>query len=168
MASHFTNYLKSTPGCPHKGWEWLGATDLHDDEGLEFGEYETCEFCGHEQIRYVHALRHCDWKEEIAVGRICANNLSGDPDIDITETRLRNRAQRRNNFPRLKSWKMSTRGNEWINYLGHHVVVICWSDGSFRLRIDGELGKLTFADVVAAKRRAFDVVIRRVEQTPRH
>ena len=157
-------FLKSTPGCPHSGWDWLGATDLHDDEGLEFGEYETCEFCGHEQIRFVHTLSHPDWMGEISVGRICANNLSGDPNVDVTEKRLRNRAQRRYKFPSLKSWKVSAKGNRWINYQGHHIVAIKWSSGQFRLRIDGELGTLDFPTVEEAERRAFDVVMQKVDQ----
>ena len=155
--------LKSTPGCPHSGWEWLGATDLHQDEGREFGDYEDCDFCWKEQIRYVHSLRHSDWKHVISVGRICANHLSGDQNVNITEKRLRNRAQRRLSFPKLKSWKISSRGNEWMNYQGHHIVLIHWSSGKTRLRIDGELGKLDFENAAKAKLRAFDVVMRRVE-----
>lgn len=50
--------LNTQPGVPHKGWTLPGVTDLQLDEGRAFGEYEDCEFCGHEQIRFVHTLTH--------------------------------------------------------------------------------------------------------------
>jgi hypothetical protein len=140
------------------------VTDLHDDEGREFGDYEDCEFCWQEQIRYVHALRHLDWKNVIYVGRICANNLSGNSEVNTTERRLRNRAQRRQNFAKLKSWKVSAKGNEWIRYQGHHIVLIVWSNGKYRLRIDGELGKIEFDTARDAKLKAFDVIMHRIHR----
>lgn len=42
-------------GIPHKGWILEGVEDIK--EGHEFGEhfeYETCEMCQNERIRYVH------------------------------------------------------------------------------------------------------------------
>lgn len=155
--------LRSTPGCPKAGWKWLRAIDLHDDEGRQFGDYSQCEFCWKEQIRFVHYLSHPDWKSVIAVGRICANELSGDKSADDAEQRLRNRSQRRANFPKLKSWRTSAKGNHWIEYQGHHIVVIRWKT-KYRLRIDGELGKLDFEDQRSAKLRAFDVVMQRVQR----
>ena len=156
--------LKSTPGCPKVGWQWLRAIDLHDDEGREYGDYEQCEFCDKEQIRFVHYLRHPDWKDEIAVGRICADALSGDVRADSEERRLRNRAQRKTNFLKLKSWRTSAKGNYWIEYQEHHIIVVRCSNGKFKLRIDGVAGKLFFNDKTAAMGRAFDVVMKRVEQ----
>ena len=41
-------------GIPHKGWKEIGIEDLGED--LESGddvEYEQCEMCGQEKIRYV-------------------------------------------------------------------------------------------------------------------
>lgn len=153
-----TRALKYALGCPKKGWDWVGAVDLHDDEGLEFGDYETCEYCHKEQIRYVHTLSHPDWKYEIRVGRICSDELSGDPRAATTEKRLRNRSQRRANFPKLRSWRASAKGNLWIKYKDHHIVVM-EREEAFRLSIDGELGKLYFKTEREAKLRAFDVVM---------
>lgn len=50
--------LNTQPGVPHKGWTLAGVTDLQLDEGRAFGAYDACEFCGHEQIRFVHTLTH--------------------------------------------------------------------------------------------------------------
>ncbi len=156
--------LKSKPECPKTGWRWLRATDLQCDEGRTQGDYDTCEFCGKEQIRFVHVLAHHDWKDTIAVGRICANDLAGDPAIDATERKLRNLAQRRAAFTKLKGWQTSAKGNLWIEYQGHHIVVMRLPSGRCRLRIDGEFGKLTFANKERAQRRAFDVVQRKLDQ----
>jgi len=155
-------FLKSAPGCPKTGWVWLRAIDLHDEEGRRLGDYEVCEFCGKEQIRFVHYLRHPLWHEVIAVGRICAGDLSGDPSADSEERKLRNLAQRRANFLKLKGWQVSSKGNPWISYQDHHIVLIRRPNRKFRLQIDGEFGKLTFPDERSAKLRAFDVVMRKI------
>ncbi|HEY5792666.1 MAG TPA: hypothetical protein VIS74_05165 [Chthoniobacterales bacterium] len=131
---------------------------------ISFGDYEICEFCGKEQIRFVHYLQHPDWKDTIAVGRICASDLSGDPKADSAERRLRNLAKRRANFLKLKSWKTSAKGNVWIEYQDHHIIVIKCRNGKFTLRIDGEAGKLFFPDRHTAMLRAFDVVMRKIRR----
>lgn len=156
--------LKSTPGCPKSGWQWLRAVDLHDEEGRRFGDYEICEFCGKEQIRFVHYLQHRDWKEAIAVGRICANSLAGDGRADSAEKELRNLAQRRANFLKLKSWKTSAKGNSWIEYQDHHIIVVKCRNGRFTLRINGQPGKLFFPDRRTAMLRAFDVIMQKVRR----
>jgi hypothetical protein len=100
----------------------------------------------------------------IAVGRICADALSGDPRADSAERRLRNLAQRKANFLKLKSWRTSAKGNYWIEYQDRHVIVVRCSNGKFTLRIDGQAGKLFFKDKQTAMGRAFDVVMKRLEQ----
>lgn len=45
-------------GIPHKGWKEMGVEDLGED--LESGddvEYEQCEMCGQEKIRYTQIHR---------------------------------------------------------------------------------------------------------------
>ena len=54
---------------PHKGWQYIGVEDL--GEHAEAGgliDYEQCEMCGNERIRYVHLLEHPDYNGEIRVG----------------------------------------------------------------------------------------------------
>ena len=42
------------PGVPHKGWTLICVEDLGEEvSGDEEIEYETCEMCHNERIRYV-------------------------------------------------------------------------------------------------------------------
>jgi hypothetical protein len=156
--------LKSRPECPKEGWTWLRAVDLYEGVVPRSVRLQRCEFCSKEKVRYVHYLCHSAWKEVIAVGIVCANVLSGNPQLDAEERRLRNLAQRKANFLKLKSWRISTKGNYWIEYQDHHIIVVRCSNGKFTLRIDGKAGKLFFLDKVSAMARASDVVMRKIER----
>lgn len=159
-------YLKNTPGCPQSNWTWVGCTDLKEDEGLEFDEYETCEFCGQESIRYVHSLEHPDWQSTIRVGRICAARytMTSPAELAAAEAILKNRSQRRQRFPTHKSWKTSSKGNRYIEYSETHVVVMKKPDG-YRLKIGDRWGKLAFPTEKEAMLRAFDVIIHKQQAT---
>ena len=64
-------------GIPHKGWKEMGIEDLGED--LESGddvEYEQCEMCGQEKIRYVHILQHPNFNGELRVGCVPAEPAS--------------------------------------------------------------------------------------------
>ena len=63
---------------PHKGWTEIGMEDL--GEGLEGEEieYEQCEMCGNEKIRYVHIMKHPEVHGELHVGCICASKMTDD------------------------------------------------------------------------------------------
>ena len=45
------------PGVPHKGWTLVGFEDIKEDPDTD---YETCEMCGNERIRFIHILSHPD------------------------------------------------------------------------------------------------------------
>lgn len=152
-------YLKSTPGCPQANWEWLGCTDLKEDEGLDFDDYESCEFCGQENIRFVHSLQHEDWHQIIRVGRICAARYTrvSPSDLAAAEAILRNRSQRRQRFPRHNGWKTSVKGNRHIDYCDTHILVIRRSNG-YGLKIGNKWGKMTFPTEKDAMLKAFDVI----------
>ncbi len=154
--------LKNTPGCPKANWTWLDCIDLKEDQGLEFDEYEDCEFCGQEKIRYVHELKHTDWPHVIRVGRICAARYTtvSPAELEKHEAILKNRSQRRQRFPMLKSWKMSTKGNHHIDYLDHHILVVKKSNG-FGIKIDNKWGTITFSSERDAMLKAYDVVVKR-------
>lgn len=66
-------------GIPQKGWKEIGVEDLR--ESLEYGnpvEYEQCEMCEQEKIRYVHILQHPNFSGELRVGCICAEHMTDD------------------------------------------------------------------------------------------
>lgn len=154
--------LKNTPGCPRVNWTWLRCTDLKEDEGLEFDEYEDCEYCGQEKIRFVHELTHADWNRVIKVGQICAARMTtvSPAELQKAEAILRNRSQRRQRFPSLKSWRYSAKGNRHIDYLGEHVIVMK-RRGGYCLKIGQQFGELVYRTEREAMLKAFDVLIKR-------
>jgi len=154
--------LKSTPGCPRTNWSWLRCIDLKEDEGLDFEDYEDCEYCGQEKIRFVHALSHSDWPGVIRVGQVCAARMTAvsPAELEEAEAILRNRSQRRQRFPRLKSWRVSAKGNQHIDYLGEHVIVMKRSAG-YALKIGRKFGELLYPTDREAMLKAFDVLVRR-------
>ena len=150
--------LWNQPGFPHKGWVSEAVIDLREDEGLQFDEYEDCEACGHEHIRFVHVLRHSSYSQNIRVGCICAEKLTDDyvgPRVE--ERKLRNLAARRQRFFRQK-WKISRKGHFWTKLDGVHVGVIPLPNGKFRVWIGVQFGKLVYDTMKAAQTRIFDVV----------
>lgn len=150
--------LSSTPGVPHKGWQLNDVIDLQLDEGLVFGEYEDCEFCDQEQIRYVHILSHSDYFDSIRVGCICSCNLTEDyVTPKRRERELRNAAARRARFPDRK-WRTTKRGGQTITIDGFRVTVGKISTGKFRLWINSKEGTRSYDELRTAKIRAYDAV----------
>ena len=54
-------------GVPHKGWSCVGVEDIADSscDGEDI-EYERCEMCGQEKIRFVHIMRHPEYPYDSA------------------------------------------------------------------------------------------------------
>lgn len=59
------------PGVPHKGW-------LCVEVYVSQPETRTCEMCRSSKARFVHVMRHPDYPDDIAVGRICASHMEED------------------------------------------------------------------------------------------
>jgi hypothetical protein len=150
--------LSSTSGVPHKGWLLNDVIDLQLDEGLVFGEYEDCEFCNQEQIRYVHILGDHDYSGSIRVGCICSCNLTEDY---ITpkrrERELRNAAARRGRFHDRK-WRITKRGGQAITIDRFRVTVGKIFTVKFSLWINSKDGTRSYDELRTAKIRAFDAV----------
>lgn len=149
---------------PHKGWVYVGIEDLA--EGMNgFGgdiPYEQCEMCGNERIRYVHILKHPDYKGEIRVGCVCAEKMTEDySNPNATEREVKNRYNRRKNFFR-KEWTLKSNGNYTLRYKGKNITIMkskygpSWGvayDGEFRWDYKGK--KIRSLDV--AKSLAFEM-----------
>jgi hypothetical protein len=149
--------LYKLPGVPHRGWRLVDVIDLHDDEGLEYGDYEDCQFCDHEQIRYVHLLGHSSYDGIARVGCICACKLTEDyVNPKLRERELRNRSARRQRFPDRK-WKLTRQGGKSITVDGHRVTVGL-KGGKYRIWIDSVEGKLYFDAERQAMLRAYDYI----------
>ncbi|MFR7918790.1 MAG: hypothetical protein ACLU4L_05395 [Anaerostipes sp.] len=111
---------------PHKGWTEIGMEDL--GENTEFGEeieYEQCEMCGNEKIRYVHIMKHPDVDGELHVGCICASKMTDDyVNPEKRERDLRNRSNRRKNFMKQR-WNVHPRsGNYVLRYKGENITIM--------------------------------------------
>src|SRR5438552_4145724 len=105
-----TMNLNKTPGVPHKGWQLKEVVDLRDED-LAYGEYADCQFCGQEQIRFVHILCHAQYSGDIRVGCMCAEQLTDDyVTPKRKESELRSRAGRRERWLRRK-WNLSQKGH---------------------------------------------------------
>ncbi len=111
---------------PHKGWQYIGVEDL--GEHAEAGgliDYEQCEMCGNERIRYVHLLEHPDYNGEIRVGCVCASKMIDDYiDPKESERELRNRANRKINFMK-REWRFKPdTGNYTLRYKGNYITIM--------------------------------------------
>lgn len=157
--SRFAVPLDRTLGVPHKGWHLDNVIDLREDADLEYGEYETCQFCGQEQIRYVHILSHPSYTDAIRVGCVCAEHLTDDY---VTPRRreqaLRNRGARRVNWLK-RRWKISKKGNEYPETRdGYHVGVYGVGTGKFKAWIGKRRGTRVYPSSDQAKLGIFDAL----------
>jgi hypothetical protein len=60
--------LWNKPDIPHKGWTCSDVFDVRaNDEPPDEVNYETCEMCGNERIRFVHLMRHSEGDFHIVV-----------------------------------------------------------------------------------------------------
>lgn len=67
-------------------------------------EYEQCEMCGNEKIRFVHIMKHPQYPKTLHVGCVCAEKMSGDyVNPRRNEESLRKRAMRKSNFDK-REW----------------------------------------------------------------
>lgn len=115
----------NNPGIPHKGWTLVGCVDLGENVfGDDEIQYEICEMCHNERIRFVHILTHPDYPGTIRVGCDCACKMTEDyvthPE---DERKLRNRTIRLRNFLK-QEWYRSRNGNLVLKYKGEFITAI--------------------------------------------
>ena len=113
----------SVEGVPHKGWRYVGMEDLGENAlPSEDIQYEQCQMCGRERIRYIHILEHRDFPEELRVGCVCASKLTDDyVNPQERERDLRNRSNRRQTFMR-REWRYKEdTGNYTLRYKGEYI-----------------------------------------------
>ena len=150
--------LQGTVGVPSKGWNLDDVVDSRDESGLHYGEYEDCEYCNHEQIRYVHILSHNNYHEQIHVGCICAEHLTGDyVNPKKRERALKNRASRRSRFLTRK-WSVSYKGNHSISYQGYRGLAFKTPNGKFKTKIGQTWGNIYHTTMNEAKLYIFDTI----------
>lgn len=150
-------------GLPHKGWRYVDVEDLGD--GLAPGErinYEQCEICGNEKIRYVHILTHPEIDGNIRVGCDCASKLTDDyVNPQQRERDLKNRLNRKKNFAK-QDWYVHPRsGNLVLPYKGDYITILKSKYGNLGIAYKNNYiwkfqGRNIY-DVETAKQAAFEL-----------
>ena len=145
-------------GVPHKGWTCVSVHDLGAPEAI-------CEMCEMREIRYVHYMKHPDYCELVGVGCVCATKMESNYEAPRRrELALRNIAQRRRRWLSRK-WKISAKGNTYLNTDGMNITVFPKSRDSWGARIEERTtgrsvtSKRLYINESAAKLAAFDKMI---------
>lgn len=147
----------SQEGVPHRGWTCTGIEDLGSPDVI-------CEMCESQTIRYVHYMKHPNYDEELGVGCICAGNMEQDYEAATNRERsLKNVAQRRRNWLN-RSWKISSKGNPYLNTDGFNIVLYKQSGkwhGVITNRMTDEKlkSRRSYATLEKAKLAVFDAMI---------
>lgn len=149
------------PNIPHKGWYCIGMEDL--GEFVEDGdiEYESCEMCGKERIRYVHIMKHDEYGV-LRVGCSCASKMEEDySNPKKRDDDFRKRATRRTNFMK-QDWRQRENGNYTLRYKGDTITIMKSRYGTnYGVIFNGDQiwdynGKRNM-DLDTSKRAAFDL-----------
>ncbi len=145
------------PGVPHKGWRCVDVVDIRGGgESADEADYAMCEMCGNEKIRYVHIMEHTESENDFKVGCVCAEKMSDDyTGPRLRETKLRSRAARRTKWLQ-RTWRVSAKGNSFLNIDGHNLVVFPTQTKRWGHRIDARFGQRTYATKDEAKLALFD------------
>ncbi len=153
--------LWSEPGVPHKDWSCIDVIDLRaNGEPASETDYANCQMCGQEKLRYVHIMEHSDYHRTLEVGCVCAEKMTEDYlTPKKRESHLRNRASRRSRWLKLRGWKISKKGNPYINIGDFNLVI--YSSGNlwrYQLKVNGDSrqGTKTYPTQEEAKLALFD------------
>ena len=151
--------LWDTPGVPHKGWECDTVYDIREDgSSPDETDYEICQMCGNERIRYVHVMSHPEYPKPLNVGCVCAEKMSNDYlGPKKKEKVLRNKASRRSRWLTRK-WRLSAKGNDFLNVDGYNIVIYPnkFMPGKWSFGIDGKFSRNNFESKDKAKIAAFN------------
>lgn len=162
---------------PHKGWV---CVDVIDNETAD----ATCEMCGNERIRYVHAMSHPQNNLQLDVGCVCAEKMTNDyVNPKRRERALRNKAarmlRRKKRAAQIKqeqtealqraTWSLSQKGNLYLSVLSRgyacHLVVVKSKFGNYwAFGLNGNFSPYKYACVEEAKQAARTAALREKER----
>jgi hypothetical protein len=146
------------PNIPHKGWSIVDVVDIREDgQNEDETDYQTCMMCNNDRIRYVHIVCHPNVETYYEVGCICAEKMTGDyVNPKQLEKRLKQRTARRINWVK-KPWKRSEKGNYFLNFEEHQLLIFKDSETKkFKCKIGDVWGKKTFETIEQAKHAVFN------------
>jgi hypothetical protein len=101
-------------------------------------------------------MKHPDLEEQFNVGCVCAEKMSGDSvGPKQRETKLRNRSIRKMRWLTRK-WRVSSKGNSFLNVDGYNMGVHQNKTGRWGYRIDDKFSSKTYSSKDEAKLALFD------------
>lgn len=116
--------LWDTEGIPHRGWKYDIENPIIDVAGEDPGNYQTCEMCGNERVRYIHVMTHPDFSRPLHVGCICAEKMTQDyTNPRRYEANFKNKQKRKITFMK-KEWTRNRKGNSVIKYKGKIITIM--------------------------------------------
>lgn len=125
------------------------CTDMEDAQ-------EKCSMCGKEEIRYLHTISHPDEGISIDVGAVCARRLTNNAfGITLGEESLKKRAARLKKWLTRK-WRISSRGNKFLNIEGNNVGVYQARTGKWGYWINSYFSDKFFSNEDSAKLALFN------------
>jgi hypothetical protein len=123
MGDHTRHGKWSQQGVPHKGWSCVHFEDLGEPS-------QICGMCESAEVRFVHYMEHPEFSGTLAVGCICAEHMEGDYAAPrAREKTLQRKARRRSSWADRK-WRISSKGNAYLNTEGFNVIVFAKRDAS--------------------------------------
>jgi hypothetical protein len=144
------------PGVPHKDWICIEIEDLGEPSRI-------CEMCEHQEIRYVHYMKHVAYPAILKCGCICAGNMEGNLNAaSVRDSMMRSRATKRARWLSRK-WKLSFKGNPWITIDGYHITIfkkgLGWGASIRAITSDHVIfAQRIFVTSDGAKLSAFDMI----------
>ena len=148
----------SQVGIPHKAWTCTDVEDLGAPDAV-------CQMCETQDIRYVHHMEHPDHPDTLGVGCVCAGHMESNYEAPHRRERaLQNAAQRRRRWLS-RTWKVSAKGNAYLNTDGLNITIFQERSALWVPRIEDRTSgqavilKRRYTTEDAAKLAAFDTMI---------
>lgn len=144
----FMNLWKNA-GIPKKGWVCKTVEDL----GL--GNYEPCEMCGNEIVRYIHVMQHVNYPEVVNAGCVCAGKMTDDYyGARLRDAAAKKKASRKSYWLKRK-WKVRPNGTHALKFQGQSVGV-CYYNSKWSYFIHRQFSDRSFDSLSEAKLALFD------------
>lgn len=136
---------------PKTGWECVGITDLGKPIGI-------CEMCGHQIIRYVHHMKHPQYRM-LKVGCVCAGKMEGDIEkAKRREQEFKNKEARRETFLN-KVWKVSKNQNLYLKMKDHLLILYRNpTTNKWNFSVDGKFCDESYVTKEQAVNAVFEVI----------
>jgi len=161
MSDHTRHGKWSLPGVPHKGWSCVHVEDLGEPSDI-------CGMCESAQVRFVHYMEHPAYPDTLGVGCVCAENMEGDYHAPRARERVLRQTARRRKTWTTRKWRLSAKGNFYLNTEGFNLVVFQKQDARgpwWAFKVESrqtnraQFSRRRYLTEVAAKNATFDALL---------